>query len=68
MAKSCQCFLGVAGHADMDISSFIVPVESQPKIASAFPIHVACVILLEDFVEVFDIILVDIFYPKVVDD
>jgi hypothetical protein len=68
VAKACKCFLDVAGHAEMDVSFFIVPVESQSEIASAFPICVTSVILLEDFEEVFDIVLVDIFYPKVVND
>ena len=68
VAKSCKCFLNVARHAEMAVAFFIVPVKSQSEIASAFPIHVAHVILLEDFEEVFNVVLVDTFYPKVVDD
>jgi hypothetical protein len=52
----------------MDVPSSVVPIEGQAKVPGAFPVHVTGVILLEDIKEVFDVVLVDILYPEVVDD
>ncbi len=52
----------------MDVPSFVVPIEVQAKIPGAFLVCVTGVILLEDIKEVFDVILVDILYPEVVNN
>ncbi len=68
VAKSNKGLFEVAGHAAMDALSFLVPVEGQAKVAGALPIGVAAVVLFDDFKEMFDVNLVDVLYPKIVNN
>jgi hypothetical protein len=68
MVKSCEGFFNVARHAEMDVPSFVVPIKGQAKVPGAFPVRVTGVILLDNFKEVFNFVLVDVLYPEVVND
>ena len=45
VAESCKGLVDVTGHAEMDISSLVVPVKGQAEVAGALPISVASVVL-----------------------
>jgi hypothetical protein len=52
----------------MDVPSFVVLIKGQAEVPGAFPVSVTGVITLEDIEEVFNIVLVDILYPEVIND
>lgn len=68
MAKYYKGFFNVTGHDKVNIAFLVVPIKRQAKVMGAIPISVASIVLFEGFKEMLNIILVDIFYSKVVDD
>ncbi len=66
MGKSCQGFFNVAWHAEVDMPSFIVPVEGEAEVLRALPVHVADVVFAKDIEEMVDVVRVDVFDTKVV--
>ncbi len=68
VAETCEGFIDISRHGEVDLVICVVPIQGQTKVARAFPICITFVVLFEDGDQVLSISLVDVFDTKIVND
>ena len=66
VTESCQCFLNIDRHGEMDFSFFVIPVQTDSNVMRPFPIFFNLVVLPEHLYEMLDMFLVDELNTKIV--
>ena len=68
MAKTNKGVLDVSRHGAMYFVLDVVPIKGKAEVACSIPVRVNFVVLLENAHEMLNIVLVDVFHPKVINN
>jgi hypothetical protein len=63
-----ELFLDVTGHGDINRSVVVVPFQFDATVQVTGPIFGECICMFDAFDEMIDILLIDVFYAKIVDN